>query len=71
MVDQLPYHKVQLATTTVERGKCERLLAKGAGKYKGRNPPPITPDEVKELREIGLGPSATARKISARACTDS
>ena len=37
--------------------------AKGAGKYKGRKPFPITTEEVKELREIGLGPSAIARKL--------
>ena len=37
--------------------------AKGAGKYKGRKPLPITPEEVKELREFGLGPSAIARKL--------
>ena len=38
--------------------------AKGAGKYKGRKPLPITPDEVKGLRDFGLGPSAIARKLN-------
>ena len=37
--------------------------AKGAGKYRGRKPLPITPEEVKELRDFGLGPSAIAHKL--------
>lgn len=37
--------------------------AKGAGKYKGRKPLAVAPDEVKSLREFGLGPSAIARKL--------
>ena len=38
--------------------------AKNAGKYKGRKPLPITPGEVKGLREFGLGPSTIASKLN-------
>ena len=58
-------NRVQQFETEIRRERQMEGIAKakGAGKYKGRKPLPITTDEVRELRDFGLGPSAIARKL--------